>query len=431
MKVRYDNWVKGLKWDWCVSRQRFFGVPFPVCYFSKCGEAVFADEKELPVDPTVKKPKAGQQCPKCGGTEFVPEKDVMDTWATSSLTPQIALKWKEDDKFFKKMFPMSLRANGHDIITFWLFNTVVKSLLHEEKLPWKDVMINGYVTDPYGEKMSKSKGNVVEPNKVVERFGADALRYWAASCSLGEDLPYQEKDLVTGQKLVTKLWNASKFCLMHLEKFDGKKPRKLEAMDAWLFGRLNKAIQEATQGFEGYEFHKPKMAGEQFFWRAFCDNYLEIVKDRLYNPQAYQPEAVQSARYTLYHTLLATLKLLAPLVPHITEEIFSLHFAEKEKARSIHAAQWPKPFEGCEDPQASGAGEQALAILAAVRQFKSSRGLSLGAEIAKLSIEARDRKPLERVLADLKAATRAREVAFEKPKEPIAVGEGLAVGINV
>src|SRR3989344_2469790 len=431
MKVRYDNWVKGLKWDWCVSRQRFFGVPFPIWYCAKCGEAVFADETELPVDPTASQPKAGQRCGKCRGTEFVGEKDVMDTWATSSLTPQIALKWREDEKFFGRMFPMSLRANGHDIITFWLFNTVVKSLLHEGKLPWKDVMINGYVTDPYGEKMSKSKGNVVEPNVVVERFGADALRYWAASCSLGEDLPYQEKDLVTGQKLVTKLWNAAKFCLTHLDKLEGGKPEKLAPLDAWLMGKLNQAVEAATRGFAAYEFHKPKMAADHFFWKEFCDNYLEMVKDRLYNAQAYPAEDVQSARWTLYTALLTILKLFAPLLPHVTEEIYSLYFAGKEKAESIHVSAWPEPFQEFADEKAVQAGDLAVLVVAAVRQFKSSKSLSLGAEVKRLSIDARERRLLEPLARDIQAAARAKELAFEKPAEPLQVADGLAIGVNV
>src|SRR3989338_5607706 len=204
MYSRYEHWVKGLQWDWMISRQRFFGVPFPVWYCKKCDDVLLADEGSLPVDPMKDKPKL-KKCQKCGCTEFVPEKDVMDTWATSSLTPQISIGIV-NEKIRKKLYPMSLRPQAHDIITFWLFNTVVKSRLHNDMNPWKDVMISGHAQDPHGRKMSKSKGNVIEPQEMIEKYSADAMRFWAAGSKLGEDLPFQEKDLVTGQKFITKLW---------------------------------------------------------------------------------------------------------------------------------------------------------------------------------------------------------------------------------
>src|SRR3989344_443385 len=278
MKSRYDNWVKGLQWDWLVSNQRFFGVPFPVWYCATCGEVILAKEEQIPVDPMKDKPTA--KC-KCGSSDFIPEKDVLNTWFTSSMTPQIAIQLMPKN-LQKKLFPMSVRPQAHDIITFWLFNTVVKSQLHYGKNPFNDVTISGFVTLK-GEKMSKSKGNIIEPQDVIEKYSSDSLRFWAAGSKLGDDMNYQEKDVVTGQKTVTKLWNASKFSAMHLEDYNGSKV-KLEVIDAWLLSRLQKVIKISTESFENYEYSKAKSEVENFFWNTFCDYYLEIVKDRLYNP---------------------------------------------------------------------------------------------------------------------------------------------------
>ncbi|MEM4397877.1 MAG: valine--tRNA ligase, partial [Candidatus Woesearchaeota archaeon] len=216
MKSRLINWIDGLQWDWCISRQRFFGVPFPVWYCSKCDYEVIADEKNLPVDPIETKCPL-EKCPRCNSNDFVPEKDVLDTWATSSITPILAIELVKGTKNYEKLFPMDLRPQAHDIITFWLFNTLVKSQLHRNKNPWKNVMISGWALDPHGKKMSKSKGNVIAPQEMIEKYSADSLRFWAAGSKLGDDLPFQEKDLVTGKKMITKMWNASKFVLMHLK----------------------------------------------------------------------------------------------------------------------------------------------------------------------------------------------------------------------
>ncbi len=208
MKSRYDNWIKGLQWDWCISRQRHYGIPFPVWYCKKCGEAVLASEKQLPVDPLKDNPEG--KC-KCGGTEFEAEKDTFDTWFTSSLTPQINGKWVEDKEFFEKIFPMDLRPQGHDIIALWAFNTIVKALFHQKKLPWKTIAINGWALDSKGKKMSKSLGNVIAPKEMIDKYSADVLRYWAGSPILGEDIPFQEKEMISGKKFLTKLYNAARF----------------------------------------------------------------------------------------------------------------------------------------------------------------------------------------------------------------------------
>ncbi|RLE41900.1 valine--tRNA ligase [Candidatus Woesearchaeota archaeon] len=415
MRARYDNWVKGLRWDWCISRQRYFGIPIPVWYCAKCDAEILADKEQLPVDPLVDKPPV-KQCPKCGCKEFVPERDVLDTWATSSLTPFIPAKWCEDEKFFNKIFPFSLRSNGHDIITFWLFNTIVKSYLHEKKLPWGHAMINGFVLDPHGDKMSKSKGNVVHPDTVLERFGADALRFWAASSKLGEDLPYQEKELVTGQKFLTKLWNASRFAIMHLSDYKPSvKPKRLDPVDKWILSKLQAIVKQSTDSFEVYEFSKTKQLVEDFFWHVFCDNYLEMIKWRLYSEE--ENEAKLSAKYTLYTVLLTLLKLIAPLLPHVTEEIYHAHFIKHEKQKSIHLCSWPKYSKALVDTTIEKHGDWVVDIIARVRKLKSMQGLSLKTELALLVLEKTKQQKLSDFEATIRHTTRARSIVYGKPKQ--------------
>ena len=337
MRHRYDNWVKGLQWDWLVSNQRYFGVAFPVWYCEKCGEVILAKESQLPVEPIKDKPPV-VKCPKCHSDKIIPETDVLNTWFTSSMSPQLAIQHVKNENVKKKLFPMNLRLQAHEIISFWLFNTVVKSRLHFKKNPWKDTAISGFVTMK-GEKMSKSKGNAVSPQEVMEKYGADALRYWAASSKLGEDFDYQEKDLVTGKKLVTKLINASKFVFMNLKDYHGKKPRKLEKLDELFLVKLNSTIKSATESFSNYEYSKAKSDIENFFWKDFTDNYLEIVKKRIYQGTG---EKKVSAQYTLYHSLFIMLRLFAPFVPFVTEDIYQEYFKKTEKIKSIHISEWPK-----------------------------------------------------------------------------------------
>jgi len=413
MKVRYDNWVKGLAWDWCISRQRFFGVPIPVWYCEKCDHEILADKSQLPVDPLKDKPIT-KKCPKCGHNKFTPEKDVLDTWATSSLTPMIAAGWNEDEKLFKKIFPMSIRSNGHDIITFWLFNTVVKSHLHEGKLPWKDVIINGFLVDKNGEKMSKSRGNVIKPEDVLEKFSSDALRYWAASSKLGADLAYQEKELLTGMKLLTKLWNASKFVHMHLEDYKNVKPKKIDVIDKFLLSKVQGLISEVTNYLETYEFSKARASVENFFWHTFCDNYLEMIKYRIYNPDIYGKDKRVSAQYALYNSLYAIMKMFAPILPHITEEIYTLFFKPSEKIDSIHLSDWPKPDLKQVDKKLEENVSKVIDIISRVRKYKSENSLSLKAEVENLIIDKKLESELTDFIEVIKETTKSKKITFGK-----------------
>ncbi|NQV08616.1 class I tRNA ligase family protein, partial [Candidatus Woesearchaeota archaeon] len=420
---RYENWIKGLQWDWCISRQRFSGVPFPVWYDKKTGEPIFADEKQLPVDPLKDLPKGYKRA------EVIAEKDILDTWATSSLTPHLAADLFKDHPVYKKLLPMNLRPQAHDIITFWLFNTVVRSNFHDNDIPWKDVMISGWALDPHGRKMSKSKGNVVEPQVMMEKYGADALRFWAAGSKLGDDLPFQEKDLVTGHKFATKLWNASKFSLMHLEKYKGEKPKKIEKIDSWILNKLNKIIKVSTESFDKYEYNKTKLETEKFFWHDFADNYLEIIKDRLYNPEKYSKENILSAKYTLYTTILTCLKLIAPIMPFISEEIYNLYFNKIDGSKSIHTSRWPEFDKGLVNKKDEEMGDVFVMIVGAVRKFKSEKNLALREPIKVLTIETKHEKSVKDMTKDLIGVTKAENIEFGKGN--IEVSEELKISIDL
>ncbi|MFA5176491.1 MAG: valine--tRNA ligase [Candidatus Nanoarchaeia archaeon] len=397
MFKRYENWVQGLEWDWSISRDRHFGIPIPVWECEKCKEIILPLEKELPIDPLQTKKK----CPKCK-QDAKGEEKVLDTWATSSLSPQIASSLVNN----KVKIPFSLRPQAHDIIRTWAFYTITKSFLHEKEIPWKDITISGYVTMG-GEKMSKSKGNIIDPRQVLDKYGTDALRFWAAGSKLGEDLDYQEKDLVTGQKLITKLWNASKFVEMHLQDYKEKENKKLEKFDEWLLIKLNNLIKECTEEFESYSYSKPKQKLENFFWHIFCDNYLEIVKDRLYNPDKRGKESRLSAQYTLHKTLICLLKMLSPITPFITEEIYQETLKKKE---SIHLTSWPE-YDKKNDKKLEEQGDLVLEIINEVRQFKTKNNKSMKEPVI-ITIEKKNEKVIKEFYDDLKAVTSAKDIKF-------------------
>ncbi|MEK6984639.1 MAG: valine--tRNA ligase [Nanoarchaeota archaeon] len=409
MRVRYENWISGLKWDWNISRQRHFGIPIPLWYCKKCSEIIIAEEKQLPVDPLTDKPS--RKC-KCGSNEYIGEKDVLDTWATSSLTPDIAVELFKDKKIYKKLFPMSLRPQAHDIITFWLFNTVVKSYFHHKNIPWDNAMISGWALDPHGNKMSKSKGNIIDPRGMIDKFSADALRFWAAGSKLGDDMSFQEKDLVTGVKFVTKIWNASKFASIHLLEYNGEAPTKLEMMDRWILSKLSKVVKDSTENFLNYEYSHTKLETETFFWHTFCDNYLEIIKDRLYNADKRGKEARLSAQYGLYYTLIIIIKLMAPIMPFITEELYQIYYKKHEKIKSIHLTKWPDV--NMIDEHAEHIGDFVVKVVEFARRQKSEKHLSLKVPVKKLTIKAKiEEKDFDAVEAEIKAATSAEHIVFE------------------
>lgn len=370
MRVRFDNWNAGLQWDWCVSRQRFFGVPIPVWY-NENGEAVLPDDEELPVDPMAHKPKGFRD------VELTAETDVLDTWATSSLTPMIVRSLLEDDDPANR-WPLDLRPQAHDIITFWLYNSVIRGLEHEGSAPWKTAAISGWVLDPKGRKMSKSKGNVIAPRDMIGKYSADALRYAASIVKLGDDAPFQDKDVQMGYKTATKLFNAVKFAIMHLEQapedsFEAK-PEKL--VDRWLRVKLAKTLADYTLSFEQYAYDKARAAADRFFWDVLTDNYIEFAKHRLYD------ESDSSAYATLKEATLAAIKLYAPIMPFVTEEVF--HYYEFEAAESVHTTTLPQL--DVSDVEAERKGDLLASIISDVRKRKSEAQVSMRKEVSELTL---------------------------------------------
>jgi valyl-tRNA synthetase len=406
MSKRYENWVNGLEWDWSISRNRHFGIPIPIWECKECNEIILPKESELPVDPLQTK----KQCPKCKKQATGDEK-VLDTWATSSMTPQIAKSLiLSKDKNSPITIPFSLRPQAHDIIRTWAFYTIIKSLYHEDKTPWDNIMISGFVTLK-GEKMSKSQGNVIAPQNIMDNYGADALRFWAAGSKLGNDLDYQEKDLITGKKFLNKLTNASKFVFMNLEDYKNQKPKKLQPIDKLFLKKLDILIKSATYRFETYEYSKAKIDTEKFFWNMFADNYMEIIKKRIYNQTG---DKKISAQYTLYKSLLTILKLIAPIMPFITEEIYQTYFKKTEKEKSIHISEWPIS-EDLEKDKYNETLDLFIKILGSVRQEKTKKQKSMKSEII-LTISEKDYKTLKEIIKDLKDVTNAKEIKQGKFK---------------
>lgn len=388
MRKRYENWINGLRWDWCISRQRYFGIPFPLWYCKKCGQVILAEKSQLPVDPISSKPNRACHC---GSTEFTPETSVLDTWATSSLTPRIVQNLVKDDPSAKKIFPMSLRPQAHDIINFWLFYTVVRSRLNKIKVPWKNVMISGFVLDSKGEKMSKSKGNVIAPQEISEKYSVDAMRLWAAQSSLGQDLLFSDKELSAAKKTVTKLWNASRLCLIHIENIDNnvlkKKNANLDPEDKWILSLLERTKTEYNNNLEKFEFKKAKDCIEDFFWKQFCDNYLEIIKRRLYEEVKSQ-ESKDAAKYTLFMCLYSILQLYAPYIPFVTEEIYQEYFKKFKKKESLHLTQFETINKKNIDINIEKEFNEVILAISQIRKEKSKRNISIKQVVETMRIES-------------------------------------------
>ncbi|MBQ0017314.1 MAG: valine--tRNA ligase, partial [Clostridiales bacterium] len=388
MRARYINWVENLQWNWCISRQRYYGVPFPVWYCKNCGKVVMANVEDLPVDPMVDKPKCACEC---GCTEFEGETDVMDTWATSSLTPQISTDLYTKQGLSDSMVPMNLRPNAHDNIRVWDFYTVVKSLYHFGKLPWKDLMISGYVTSPDGSKLSKKSGNDKNsPQQILDNYSADVTRYWANSLSLGKDTAFSLIPFDSGKKLVNKLWNASKFVLSFLNGYEPKQV-KLLPVDRWILEEYNVLYKSFIKHLDNYEIALSLNEVERFFWN-FCDNYIEIVKRRLYNPDTFGKEAQESGQFACYNVLLGILKMFGVFMPFITEEIYSAYFAKIENKKSLHISGYldlSNVLENIEEVDKKlhlESGKILTQIVSDVRGYKSENKLSLKTIISKLTI---------------------------------------------
>jgi valyl-tRNA synthetase len=326
---------------------------------------------------------------------------------------------------------MSLRPQAHDIIRTWLFYTVIKGYLHTDSLPWQNVMISGHGLDPNGKAMHKSKGNVIEPLPIVAKYSADALRWWAGSAKLGDDMPFKEKEIVYGQKFINKLWNASRFVAMHIQGFRPAERPDLELVDRWILTKLNSVIQESTDSFEGYEYSKAKTVVEQFFWGDFCDNYLEIVKDRLYSKDEARKASRDAALYTLHTVLLDSLKMLGPYTPHVTEEIYQCLFRDTVGEISLHVSAWPKQDASWEDPAALALGNAAVQVISLLRQFKNSQSMAQNLPLAGVTVDTNmNISPVEQALKDTMKIGQVCYGAVVSPEAESTVN-GLQVKLKI
>lgn len=441
MRERYEDWVKNLRWDWNISRQRFYGVPFPVWYCNGCAAPNFADLASLPMDPTMT--ACPRPCTGCGGSDLRAEPDVMDTWMTSSLTPLLNANWANwpenghteatampvADQPRTAIYPMGVRVQAFEIIRTWLFYTVAKSHLHTNSLPWRDVMISGWGLDRQGKKMSKRAGNFVDPADIIAKYSADSLRYWAAGATLGHDLRFLEDDVKGGKRLLTKLWNSTRFTMTHLEGYMADLVVETPTpADRWIRSLLVDVVQQATAAFETYEYSKAVRAVEQFFWKDWCDNYVEIVKERFRADPTFQPGEVAAAQRTLLQGTYAMLRLFAPVLPFITEELY--HQAVRPHLgtavpTSIHLAPWPEHedtrridlWDGQRDEEAERQGALLTALLGAVRQGKTAGKLGAGRplDLVYVSVPPELRGQVQALQADLLAAARAGRLVFEAP----------------
>ncbi|WP_392505506.1 valine--tRNA ligase [Rickettsia sp. 2024-CO-Wats] len=426
MKIRLENWINAISWDWCISRQRYFGVPFPVWYSKRVGEEgkiLYADVTQLPIDPLKDLPMGYSK------EEVEPDYDVMDTWATSSVSPQLSTHGISDDSAVNKdrhdkLFPMDLRPQAHEIIRTWAFYTILKAHLHQNTLPWKNIMVSGWCLAEDRSKMSKSKGNVLVPEKLLEQYGSDAIRYWSANSKLGADTAYSEDVMKNGKRLVNKLWNAAKFVFIHFDKLKGEdkkaslldiKEKITNEFDKWMVNKLVELVKLATNELQNYEYANAMHLTEKFFWVVFCDNYLEISKTRSYDEDNKNPQGQYSSILTLYHVMQTLLKLFAPFMPHITEELYQILYSEN----SIHVkGSWVNYSDLNYEIDAKGA-EGLLEILDIVRKFKAEKNLSIKAPIKLLEVSG---IVLSAELAeDLKNVTSAEEIQFETQDDKIKV----------
>ena len=419
MHNRYEEWVNNVAWDWCISRQRYFGVPFPVWYCKECGEPIFASKEQLPVNPLTDTPSI-EKCHKCGCKEFIPESDVMDTWATSSVTPLINMKYGEKDNYEPILKPMSLRSNASEIIRTWDFYTIVKSYYHFGIKPWDNVMISGFVMANKGEKISKSKGNSkVEPLDLIKQFSADVVRYWAASGRLGTDITFSEETLLRGKKLVNKIWNVSKFVQMHLEDYQDKAFDDFEYIDKWILGNFIDMEKEYLKYLDNYEIGLALNILEKFFWN-FCDNYIEIVKHRLYRPEEFGEKARYSGQKTIYILLYKLLQDFSIFFPFITEEIYQDIYHDM---KSIHITEIKSLNYSFDEEIVNG--NLMCEIISMVRGKKSSSNLSLKTIVKKLEIDCSPnlKKAIEEANKDFKATLFINELVINSIKDGYKINE--------
>lgn len=412
MKNRYKIWVENLKWDWCISRQRYFGVPFPVWYCEHCKKPVFASEEQLPVNPMESRPL--HPCV-CGCDQFIPEEAVFDTWATSSVTTLINARYGEKDDILNEIFPMGMRSQAHEIIRTWAFYSIVKSLYHTGTIPWKDIMISGFVLAKPGEKISKSKNNGSDsPMALIERHSADAIRYWAAGSRLGTDTFFSEDELKISKRFIQKLYNAAKFAMLQLNDFE--KPEVYDEsvllpVDRWILQRVNETTKRAAELLDDYEIGQARHEIDNLFWKDFCDYYIEIAKERLYQPEKHGEAQRYSGQTAIYYSLLGILKLYAIYTPYVTEYLYQEFYRQYEKEISLHQTLWET---GREERNYIEFGEHLKNVIADVRRSKTEKQMSMKDSIPELVITCpkKFRDFYRKTEKDIKACTGAGRIVI-------------------
>jgi valyl-tRNA synthetase len=420
MKKRLLNWVESMDWDWIFSRQRVYGTPIPFWYCESCGKIYLPDEKDLPVNPAIEEYKL-KKCD-CGG-KIIGETDVCDGWIDSSITPLVISGYWKNDELFTKLYPNDLRQQGHDIIRTWAYYTILRCFLETKMKPWKKVLINGMILGPDGREMHKSLGNVVMPDEVLSKHGADVIRAGLIMMgAYGNDVPFSWKDMEFTFRFLTKLWNVFRFSKMHLKDLKEAKPTLI---DYWILTKLQKVIKEVTESYEKFQFSKAFEILHKFVWHDIADNYLEIIKYRLYGNKNKEP-----ALFTLYNLILNTTKMLAPILPYITEEMWQIYFRSREKDISIHVSKWPGVNKEFIDRDAEEMGDIAVAIISYLRKYKSKRGLALNAPLEMVTIKCDEviMKRLERFFDDIKGAMKVKNLEFGEGDLEI---EGYPIKISV
>ncbi|HOB38018.1 MAG TPA: valine--tRNA ligase [Methanomassiliicoccaceae archaeon] len=397
MKVRLQDWVNSLQWDWVISRQRYFATPIPVWECEECGKVVPAEESQCYVDPTVDRPPV-DECPDCGG-RLVGCTDVFDTWMDSSISALYNTFWERDDEKFKRLYPMSMRPQSHDIIRTWAFYSLLRCYLMTGERPWDHIMIHGFIMAPDGTPMHSSIGNVIDPLPILEEYGADAMRYYACTCALGEDNAFREKDVIHGKRLCNKLWNIGKFTGMVVKE----KPemKGIQPMDRWILSKFSRVVRNATAYYEAYQFDRAMREIEDFAWHEYADHYLEMVKHRT-------REGDDGVRFTLYTVTLGIAKMLAPLMPHVTEDIYQENFLNLDGARSIHVSSWPEEVLISEEDEKKG--DLIKEVISSIRAWKAEKGFPLNREIELIELIGPSAMELKGYESDIVETSRAKSL---------------------
>lgn len=422
MKTRYRDWVEHIGWDWCLSRQRLYGIPFPVWHCKDCHEIILADITMLPVDPQEKTPTT---CPACKSSALVADTDVMDTWNTSSITPYILAHLHDPthspfaSDTVPPFLPITMRPQAHDIIRTWAFYTIVKTWMHHSTIPWREIVISGHVLSESNQKLSKSKDSgKLAPETLLERYPADVVRYWTASGGLGYDVAFSENQLKIGQRLVTKLWNAFRFIQEHIAQIEPgqETPHNLGIINEWALHQTSATFESYKKQFEQHEFGAALTAIEPFFWNDFCDNYLELIKNQLFNPDQYSPEQVAATRWTLHHIGLRILQLYAPYLPHLTETLYVQIYQRTIKTASLHQTRFADIQQDFVFVDSAHKTTSIIELASTVRKLKTEQQLSLKTALATLTIYVDDPSLQESLLQEqpvIAGVTQAQEIIYK------------------